>query len=112
MGYRKRYRPSLGPERERATLAARDYAEATGAFGVELGLVVPPGQCNFDVTINGTSIAMAPDLEDCANGKLVLGVPSGIVGPDGSPDIGLVRSAPTSIESKPIIIRTFSIQTL
>ena len=79
---------------------------------LNFSLVVPSGQCNFDVTINGTSVAMARDLEDCANGKLVLAVPSGIVGPDRLLDIGLVRSAPTSIESEPIIIRTFSIRTL
>jgi len=73
-------------------------------------LVVPPRQCDFDITINGTSVFKARNIEDCGDGKLEIAVPTGVVDFDRLLDIAFVRFALPSSTNEPIVFQNFTIQ--
>ena len=73
-------------------------------LALNFSLVVPPGQCNFDVTINGTNVFEARSAENCNDGKFDIALPTGVVGLDRLLDIAFVRFASPSSASEPIVI--------
>ena len=77
---------------------------------LNFSLVVPPGQCNFGVTINGTSVFKARNTEDCNDGKFNVALPTGIVGRDRWMDIAFVRFASSLSANEPIVIQNFNIR--
>jgi len=81
-------------------------------LALKFSLVVPPGQCNFDVTINGTSVFEARNAENCNDGKFDIVLPTGVVGLDRLLDIAFVRFALPSSANEPIVIRNLNIRPL
>jgi hypothetical protein len=77
---------------------------------LNFSLIVPPGQCDFDITVNGTSVFKARNTEDCGDGKLEIAVPTGVVDLDRLLDIVFVRFASTSSANEPIVIQNFNIR--
>ena len=81
-------------------------------LALNFSLVVPTGQCNFDVTINGTTLFEAHNAEDCNDGKLDIALPTGVVGRDRLLDIAFVRLAKPSSANEPIVVQKFKIRPL
>ena len=77
---------------------------------LNFSLIVPPGQCDFDITVNGTSVFKARNTEDCGDGKLEIAVPTGVVDLDRLLDIVFVRFASPSSANEPIVIQNLNIR--
>ena len=78
-------------------------------LALNFSLVVPPGQCNFGVTINGTSVLEARNAQDCSDGKLNAALPPGVVGFDRLLDVAFVRFALPSFTNDQIVVRNFKV---